>query len=174
MDKTKMLLVVDMQNDFITGSLGSPDAQAIVDKVCQKIDNWDGRVCFTMDTHYEDYAESEEGRHIPVSHCVNETWGWQLQEDVAKRRTKESFIVYKESFGSMELPNIADILNVKEFQIIGLCTDICVISNALVLRSAMPDAVITVDASCCAGTSEWNHNAALDVMQKCCIDVINR
>lgn len=173
MDKNKLLVVVDMQNDFVDGSLGSEDAQAIVGKVCEKIDNWDGRVCFTFDTHYEDYLESLEGKHIPVEHCINETDGWNLNGEIAKRLNENSFKVYKDSFGSLDLIYLVRELEIDNIQLVGLCTDICVISNALLLRAAVPDTDIAVDASCCAGTSKENHRAALTVMKQCCIDIIN-
>lgn len=173
MDKSKILIVVDMQNDFVDGALGSPAAQAIVDKVCRKIDGWDGYVLFTFDTHYDDYLETVEGAHIPVAHCIDGTPGWQLNPEVAKRHTERTFAAYKETFGAITLIDVVNMLEIKEIQLIGLCTDICVVSNAMLLRAAKPDAIITVDASCCAGTSPENHSAALTVMKQCCIDVIN-
>ena len=169
----RMLVVIDMQNDFIDGSLGSPEAASIVGKVCDKIDGWDGYTCFTFDTHYEDYLDTIEGKYIPVEHCINETHGWQLNNEVEKRRTEGSFPVYKNAFGALDLPGIIQYLEVRDVELIGLCTDICVISNALLLRSALPDINISVDASCCAGTSPESHRAALEVMRRCCIDIIN-
>ena len=173
MDKTKLLVVVDMQNDFIDGALGSDDAIAIVPKVCEKIDNWDGRVCFTMDTHYDDYSETTEGQHIPIEHCINDTPGWHLNDEVDKRRNADSFTVYKDTFGSTDLVDLVKYLDIETIQFIGLCTDICVVSNALLLRAHCPNHNISVDASCCAGTSHENHVAALVVMKSCCIDIIN-
>ena len=172
MDKTKLLVVVDMQNDFIDGPLGSDAARAVVGKVCRKIDDWDGRVCFTMDTHYDDYPETVEGHYIPHPHCINDTSGWQLNADVEKRKTPESFVIYKDSFGAISLIDIITSLEIESVQFVGVCTDICVISNALMLRSACPGIVISVDSSCCAGTSPENHRAALAVMRRCCIDVL--
>lgn len=172
MKERKMLVVVDMQNDFIDGALGSDAAAAIVDKVCKKIDEWDGYVCFTFDTHYDDYLETNEGKHIPVAHCINESDGWQLNEKIAKRCGETAFKVYKDTFGSVDLPYIAKELEIERIQLVGLCTDICVVSNAMVLRAVLPNATIEVDASCCAGTSAESHEAALTVMEKCCIDVI--
>ena len=171
--KNKLLVVVDMQNDFVGGSLGSPAAKAIVDKVCKKIDGWDGYTCFTFDTHYEDYLETVEGAHIPVEHCINETTGWQLTDEVEKRRTEDSFVVYKDTFGAIDLIQMVQYLDIKEIQLIGLCTDICVVSNALLLRAAAPNANISGDASCCAGTSPENHRAALQIMKQCCVDIVN-
>ena len=172
MIKDKLLVVVDMQNDFISGSLGSRDAQAIVEKVCKKIDGWDQYVAFTMDTHYEDYLETPEGKRIPVKHCINETRGWRLEDNVDSRHTKGTFVVYKDSFGSPILLDVVKELEIKEVQLVGVCTDICVVSNALLIRSMLPEVDISVDAACCAGTSVANHMAALRVMKACGIDII--
>ena len=173
MDKTKLLVVVDMQNDFINGPLGSCAAREIVEKVCEKIDSWDGYVLYTYDTHYEDYLETTEGKYIPVEHCINKTSGWELTPEIAERFNKDSFRVYKNTFGSADLANIISYLEVKSVQFVGVCTDICVVSNAIMARSIVPDVQISVDASCCAGTSPENHRAALRVMHKCCIDILN-
>jgi len=172
MNKRKMLVVVDMQNDFIDGPLGTPEAAAIVDKVCQKIDDWDGRVLFTMDTHYENYLDTLEGKHIPVMHCLDKTPGWELYPEIKKRRADDSFWVYKETFGSEELFNITNYLDIEEVELVGVCTDICVVSNALLLRTMNPNMKITVDASCCAGTTPEAHEAALLVMKNCCVDIV--
>lgn len=172
MNKNKLLVVVDMQNDFIDGALGSPAARSIVDKVCKKIDGWDGRVLFTMDTHYDDYLDTVEGLHIPVEHCINDTHGWELHPDIQERYSGDSFRVYKDSFGSSELANVISFLDINEVQFVGLCTDICVVSNALLVRSMCPGVKVSVDASCCAGTSKEAHDAALLVMEKCCVDIV--
>jgi len=169
----KLLVVVDMQNDFIDGALGSKAAQSIVGKVCDKIDEWDGYTCFTLDTHYDDYLETNEGRHIPVEHCINETEGWKLHPEIEKRRDGRAFTFYKETFGSIGLLDAVQSLDIEEVQLAGLCTDICVVSNAMLVRAGLPNSEIIVDASCCAGTSKENHDAALKVMRQCCIDVIN-
>lgn len=171
MDKKKLLVVVDMQNDFIDGPLGTDAACAVVKNVCEKIDGWDGRVLFTMDTHYEDYLETVEGAHIPVPHCINESAGWQLNRDVSARKTHDSFVVYKDAFGSPDLIDVVKLLEIEQVQLIGVCTDICVISNALLLRSFFPNISISVDASCCAGTTPDNHAMALAIMRQCCVDV---
>ena len=173
MDKSKLLVVVDMQNDFISGSLGSEEAEEIVAKVCQKIDSWDGYVAFTFDTHYEDYLETVEGRHIPVEHCINETPGWRLHPKIEERRSPKSFSIYKDSFGAMSLVELVQTLEIKQIQLVGLCTDICVISNALLLRSAVPDAEVSVDADCSADSSPFFQGEALDIMRCCCVDVLN-
>lgn len=173
MDKKKLLVVVDMQNDFIDGSLGTDAACAVVERVCKKLDDWDGRVCFTMDTHYEDYPETIEGAHIPVPHCISDTPGWRLNQSVEARKNADSFVVYKESFGTTDLINIVNMLEIEQVQLVGVCTDICVISNALLLRSSCPQIQISVDASCCAGTTPENHAIALVIMRQCCVDVLN-
>lgn len=172
MDKKKLLVVVDMQNDFIDGPLGTDAACAVVDEVCKMIDGWDGRICYTMDTHYEDYPETVEGAHIPVPHCINETPGWRLNQSIEARKNADSFVVYKDSFGATELINIVDMLEIEHAQLVGVCTDICVVSNALLLRSSFPNISISIDASCCAGTTPQNHAMALAVMRQCCIDIV--
>ena len=173
MDKTKMLVVVDMQNDFIDGPLGSPEAQAIVPKVCRKIDFWDGYVCYTFDTHYDDYSSTVEGKHIPVTHCVCGEPGWQLNPEIDRRVTDDSFRFYKDTFGAQVLSEAVEDLEIKQIHLVGVCTDICVVSNALLLRSCNPGVEVFVDAACCAGTSPENHEAALAVMESCCVNIIN-
>ena len=173
MDKSKLLVVVDMQNDFVDGALGSHEAKYAVDMVCKKIRDFDGHVCFTMDTHYDDYLETVEGRHIPVPHCINETWGWQFDYRIAAVRGPKAFTVYKDTFGSTDLVDLVRDLEIKDVQLVGLCTDICVISNALLLKAHLPEINISVDASCCAGTTPQMHQEALNVMKRCCIDIVN-
>lgn len=169
MNMEKLLVVVDMQNDFIDGALGSPQAQAIVDKVCAKIDGWDGQVVYTQDTHTQnDYSDTAEGKRI-IPHCVHGTDGWELNPYILRRA---GTIMYKHAFGIPELANKVSYNGITDVQFVGLCTDICVISNALMLRSICPCVSITVDASCCAGTSKEAHEAALLVMSRCAIDII--
>lgn len=177
----KVLIVVDMQNDFITGSLGSKDAQKIVGNVINKIkeykDNGD-KVIFTRDTHYDNYLKTHEGKMLPVKHCIAGTEGWQIPDIIDRAECEH---INKPTFGwDLWRLVIADNGKVEtrqyamdNIEIIGLCTDICVISNALILRSAYPEANIVVDASCCAGTSFEKHEAALEVMKSCQIEVIN-
>lgn len=182
----KILIVVDMQNDFIDGALGSPEAQAIVPKVCEKIKNWDSeKVIYTLDSHEpEFYKNTEEGQKIP-KHCIYGKKGWYLANDIQdaltlyefKVSSAQTYAIDKDTFGSIsELPSLMEKLmpeNPFEIHICGLCTDICVISNALILRAAFPYARIIVDARCCAGTTPEQHQAALNVMKACCIEVIN-
>ena len=174
----KALIVVDMQNDFIDGSLGTKEAVSIVPKVKKKIDaaRTEGReVIFTRDTHYDDYLETNEGKHLPVEHCIEGTEGWRIHPAIADSLKKAVFVV-KPTFGSVKLMEMLKKENEKEeisVELIGLCTDICVISNALLLKAAMPEITISVDARCCAGVTPEKHAAALETMRSCQIEVIN-
>ena len=172
----KILIVVDMQKDFVDGSLGTPEAQAIIDNAVQKIEGHEGPIIATLDTHYPDYLESAEGKKLPVVHCVKNTPGWLLNARIAKALSGRKCIsVEKKTFGSVDLPKlIEDIADDQSFciELIGLCTDICVVSNALILKAHFPDAEISVDARCCAGVTPEAHLAALQVLQNCQIDVI--
>lgn len=175
----KILIVVDMQNDFVSGSLGSPEAQAIVPNVVEKVKHWNGDVYFTRDTHFDNYMNSLEGKKLPVPHCIKDTNGWSIIKelnDYACNRTELvtcKKIIDKYTFGYNEWVTHFAACEEKEFELCGLCTDICVISNALALRMFYPNAKITVDASCCAGVTPEKHAAALEVMKSCQIDVIN-
>ena len=178
MEKKDMLFVIDMQNDFIDGALGSSEAQSIVPKVVELVNTFhenNGKVIFTLDSHFsEDYHTSIEGQNVP-KHCMYGTEGWCLCDELLDARLETDKTFIKESFMS-KTDDIHDIYPdyPKSITIVGLCTDICVISNALLLRRLYPEVSITVDASCCAGTTLEKHNAALDVMESCCINVINR
>ena len=168
----KFLIVVDMQADFITGSLGSKDAQAIVPAVVNKVKNFDGRVIFTRDTHFDNYLQTQEGKKLPVVHCIKDTEGWQICDEL---KPYANALVDKVTFGSIELPGIIKDLgaDIEEIQLCGLCTDICVISNAMILKASFPEVSIAVDASCCAGVSRESHNIALDAMHAVQIEIIN-
>lgn len=172
----KILVVVDMQKDFVDGSLGSGEAVAIRDAVCAKIRSHKGPVIVTRDTHFADYSESREGRYLPVSHCIKGTEGWQLDCAVASALEGKDFItVDKFSFGSPALPGIiTGLVGREEFSIefIGVCTDICVVSNALICKAAFSEIDISVDSSCCAGVTPAKHEAALEVMRSCQINVM--
>lgn len=178
----KLLIVIDMQNDFIDGVLGTPEAQAIVPKVIDKIKNWEGMVCFTSDGHsaiewrdFDGLENSEEAKRVPL-HCEFGKKGEELQKDIKIwAEENKAKIWYKSKFSYDWYSDCYDYLFewFDEIEIVGLCTDICVISNALVLRSVDDFMPITVDASCCAGTSPEAHKAALMVMKNCCINVIN-
>ena len=177
-----VLVVIDMQHDFVDGSLGSPQAQAIVDNVRQKIASFDGPVIFTRDTHDTNYLESQEGRHLPVVHCVKDTIGWQIMESLITAAEKRNtihpyFIIDKPNFGSSELVTRLQGMNAAEpiesITLVGVCTDVCVVSNAILLKAALPEVPIHVDAQCCAGVTEESHKAALLTMRQCQIEVSN-
>ena len=169
----KALIVIDMQNDFIDGSLGSEQAKAIVPNVVNKINSWDDKIIATQDTHQMNYLSTFEGQRLPVEHCISSTSGWFMNADIYDALSKKQnyTMLKKPTFGSLSIPQY--ITDCDEIEICGLCTDICVISNALILRAAYPNKVIKCDASCCAGVTEEKHKAALEVMKSCQIDVYN-
>jgi len=171
----KILIVVDMQNDFVDGALGTSEAQAIVDNVVEKINTFDGDIIATYDTHFENYSDTQEGKKLPVPHCIKGTTGWELNSKVEEALSQRDCTrIEKITFGSVELPIFVsenyDAENIK-IELIGLCTDICVVSNALLLKANFPEMEISVDASCCAGVTQEKHMAALEVMRSCQIDV---
>ena len=169
----KVLIVVDMQNDFIDAALGTKEAVAIVPAVASKIESYrraGNPVVFTRDTHQENYLETQEGKNLPVVHCVEGSQGWQISSslDVA-----DSIVINKPSFGSMELAEyIASLQGVDGIELVGLCTGICVISNAIILKARLPEVRITVDSSCCACVTPQSHKTALEAMKLCQINVI--
>ena len=171
----KFLIVIDMQNDFIDGALGTKEACAIVDAVKAKISAWPAAdVIATMDTHFEDYMDTQEGKYLPVPHCIKDSEGWQIRPDIAELLT-DATIYEKPTFGSTALAEDLKAIFEKEeieLELIGLCTDICVVSNALLLKAAMPEVKISVDSSCCAGVTPEKHAAALETMRSCQIQVI--
>lgn len=197
----KILVVVDMQNDFIDGPLGTPEARAIVDNVCEKIreDDWDW-IIRTMDTHDDVYLNTQEGKKLPIGHCYTDTVGWCSNEDVrhaiqeacAAKRDKDGYchttMLTKYTFGSVDLAQEflneipdgreegdTELVSESEIEVtfIGVCTDICVISNALLLKAHYPEMKIVVDAACCAGSSPEKHRMALEVMKSCQIEIEN-
>lgn len=164
----KTLIVVDMQNDFIDGALGTKEAQSIVSKVKKKIEDYEkngDEIIFTRDTHFEDYLNTKEGKKLPVVHCVKSTKGWEIAKEVQR---EESIIIDKPTFGWMNWKE----MKFDEIELVGLCTDICVVSNALILKAAFPNIEITVDASCCAGVTVDSHKAAIETMRMCQINII--
>ena len=169
-----ILIVVDMQNDFIDGALGTKEAVAIVPKVEEKIREFDGEVFFTRDTHEICYLETQEGKNLPVPHCIRDTEGWQIRLELDVLRKTEP--VDKETFGSRKLAEKLAALNEKEevgsITLVGLCTDICVISNALLIKAYLPEVPISVDAVCCAGVTQERHENALKAMEMCQIKII--
>lgn len=171
----KILVVVDMQKDFVDGSLGTAEAVMMVDNAAKKIENFDGDIIVTYDTHAENYLETQEGKNLPVVHCIKGTDGWQLNEAVQEALNKKTYIVFeKPTFGFVE---IADYIKKSynpdeiEIELIGLCTDICVVSNALLLKSYFPETKLSVDSACCAGVTPESHDAALLTMKMCQVQV---
>ena len=172
----KILIVVDMQNDFIDAALGTAEAVAIVPAVKEKILSYSAEnVIATMDTHSENYMDTQEGQNLPVLHCIKGTDGWQIRPEIAEL-LKGAKIYEKPTFGSFDLASDLKVLAEHEeieIELIGLCTDICVVSNALLLKATMPEVKITVDAACCAGVAPEKHLAALETMRSCQIYVKN-
>ena len=167
----KLLIVVDMQNDFVTGTLGSPQAQLILSNVKAKIEsakhNGD-KIIYTRDTHCDDYLSTQEGQYLPVLHCIKGTEGHLIVDGLD---AADCEVFDKPNFGSLELAKKAAAGNYDEIELCGLCTDICVVSNALILKAQLPETKITVDQSCCAGVTEESHNAALLTMKMCQINI---
>jgi nicotinamidase-related amidase len=165
-----------MQKDFVDGALGTAEAVAIVDNVVEKIKAFDGEIIVTYDTHNEDYPESAEGKKLPVKHCIKDTDGWELNTEVKTALCGKTYTaVEKPTFGSVSLPDlIKEKADTDDFSIelVGLCTDICVVSNALLLKANFPENRISVDSSCCAGVTPETHEAALTTMKMCQIDVL--
>ena len=184
----KFLIVVDMQNDFIDGPLGTPEAQAIVPKIVYKMkkecSGTETCIIFTKDTHYDNYLETQEGKNLPVEHCKYMTDGWSINKNIAAEFKVGDYCGYlsqdtinsrllKETFGSYKLVELLKECDFEEIELVGVCTDICVVSNAMLLKAAFPEKLITVDASCCAGVTPETHKAALTTMKMCQINVIN-
>lgn len=174
----KYLIVVDMQKDFITGSLGTEEAQAILPRVIDKVRHYGGQILFTKDTHTEDYLNTQEGKKLPVKHCILGGDGWQLADELEEAARKGGWKVYqKPAFGSVELAEALKRENekeaIEEIELCGLCTDICVISNALLLKAFLPEVPVGVDAACCAGVTPESHKNALEAMKMCQVLVKN-
>ena len=190
----KIVVVIDMQNDFIDGALGTPEARAIVPTMVERLkelDSGENLLLFTKDTHQENYSETQEGKNLPVEHCIEDTPGWSINKEISSfcdygshfmgyssHSVRKSRIL-KPTFGSIELADIIrDIsydksYDIEEVILMGVCTDICVVSNALILKAYCPELTITVDASCCAGVTPESHAAALTTMKMCQVNVIN-
>lgn len=164
----KTLIVIDMQNDFIDGSLGTKEAVAIVDNVKKKIDEYKiagNEIIFTRDTHFDNYMDTNEGKHLPVKHCIKDTTGWEIADGLM---VDEAIIIDKPSFGYVDWAKY----NLEEVELIGLCTDICVVSNALIIKALYPEINVSVDSSCCAGVTVESHEAALTTMKMCQVEVL--
>ena len=165
-----------MQNDFIDGALGTNEAVEILPKVVEKIENFQGEIITTYDTHFENYMETNEGKNLPVPHCIKGTYGWKLKTEILNALKGKKFTeIEKLTFGSSKLPDIIkEIANGEDFSIelVGLCTDICVVSNALLLKANFPECEISVDSNCTAGVTVDSHNAALLTMKMCQIKIL--
>ena len=171
----KFLIVVDMQNDFIDGALGTKEAVAILPAVKAKIEGFDGRVLFTRDTHEPDYLSTQEGKNLPVEHCIKGTDGWQIHPELDALRKEVP--IDKPSFGSVALAQLLKTYDtyeekIEEITLVGLCTDICVISNAMLLKAEFPETEITVISSASAGVTPESHETALAAMRAVQINVI--
>lgn len=192
----KVLIIVDMQHDFVRGSLGTKEAVEIIPRVCEKIRNAvesGTQLCFTLDTHQEDYLNTQEGKNLPVVHCIEGTEGWKLEKEIEelvffteKAISSQEFyeggtekirVFRKEIFGSVSLSEYIKELYQKdenlEVELVGLCTDICVVSNAILLKSFLPELRIAVDSSCCAGVTVESHRMALETLKMCQVSVKN-
>lgn len=170
-----ILVVVDMQKDFVDGTLGTKEAAAIVPRVARKISIHNGPILVTYDTHFETYLHSNEGSHLPVVHCVKGTDGWKLDSRIAAALSTRHYIpVEKVTFGSVDLPALVEAAadgDAFTVELVGLCTDICVVSNALLLKAHFPETEIWVDPGCCAGVTPESHEAALKTMAMCQIQM---
>lgn len=164
----KVLLVIDVQNDFVDGSLGTKEAKGIVSNVIEKVKNFNGKIFYTKDTHFDNYLETREGRMLPVVHCIKGTNGWEFKDGVYDG---ESTVIEKNTFGSFDLVEKLRELDKKEkiesIELIGICTDICVLTNAILVKTSFPEIDIIVDSSCCAGVTVNSHNYALETMKMC-------
>ena len=167
----KVLIVIDMQKDFVDGSLANPDAQAIVPAIASYVKAYDGDIIATRDTHPENYMQTAEGKKLPVPHCIENTDGWQIVDEIsAALQEKRATILNKPTFGYLGWGMLGEY---DEAELVGTCTDICVVSNALVLKAMFPDLTVKVNAPLCAGTSKANHEAALAVMGCCQVEIVN-
>ena len=168
----KILVVVDMQKDFIDGALGTPEAIQIVPYVKKVIESFEGKVLFTRDTHFEDYMDTQEGRNLPVKHCIRGTPGWDIHPDLETLRKTPP--IDKRTFGSSELPQVlAEEGDLESVTFLGLCTDICVISNVMLVKAFFPEIPLIVDAAGCAGVTPQSHKNALEAMKMCQITIVN-
>ena len=167
----KILIVVDMQRDFIDGSLGTAEAVEIVPRVIEKVKEYESEgniVIYTKDTHYDDYLKTREGRRLPVEHCIKGTPGHDIPPEIQRGH---ELVFEKLTFGSVELSEYLASVDFDEVELVGLCTDICVVSNALLIKARFPEREVTVDSSCCAGVTPETHAAALTTMKMCQINI---
>ena len=175
----RLLVLIDLQNDFFSGSLGSDYAISLIPKIVKKIKNWEGDIVCTLDTHFENYMETREGKFLPVLHCKKGDWGWEIEPTIMKAlqeriaEGKKVIFIEKNTFGSVDLPAIVREGNYDYIELEGLISEICDVSNAIILKAHFPETEIVVDASCCAGVTPEKHKAAIEVMKSCQIVVIN-
>lgn len=174
--KKKVLIIVDVQNDFVSGALGTKEAEDMLPHLIDKVKNFAGEIIMTKDTHFDDYMNTQEGKNLPVPHCIKGTKGWDFPDELEEVvKNKQIKIYEKETFGSVQLAEDlkrqyeAD--EIESVELVGICTDICVVSNALLIKAYMPEFPVSVDADCCAGVTPEKHNNALDVMASCQITV---
>ncbi|NLY70752.1 MAG: cysteine hydrolase [Clostridiales bacterium] len=174
-----VLVIVDVQNDFVSGALGTKEAEAIIEPLVIKIKSFDGIILLTKDTHDENYLSTQEGKKLPVKHCIKGASGWEIDSRIMKAIEEKGFdykVFEKDTFASLSLSDhIVKLYNegkIREIEIVGLCTDICVISNALLVKAMLPELPIRVDANCCAGVTPDSHQAALTTMRSCQIEIL--
>ena len=172
----KAMIVIDMQNDFTTGVLGNAECAAVIEPVADAIrrfrqENPDGILIATLDTHTEDYMNTQEGRKLPVPHCIKPAEGWQLCPEIKAALGNDCTLLEKGTFGAVNLPQVIGEAP-EEITLLGVCTDICVISNAMIVKAAFPETTVKVIADCCAGVTPQSHNTALDAMKMCQIEII--
>lgn len=165
----KLLVVIDMQNDFITGVLGNDECRAVVSNVVKKVEATDADIVYTLDIHNDNYLQTQEGKKLPVPHCIRGTEGWQLIPELKNIKAVRGF--EKNVFGSIELAEWIKENGYTDVELIGVCTDICVISNAMTIRAVNPETQISVDAACCAGVTPQSHKTALDAMRACQVNI---
>jgi nicotinamidase/pyrazinamidase len=174
-----ILIIIDMQNDFIDGALGTKDAQDVIEPFVEKIHSFDGKIILTQDTHDENYLSTQEGRLLPVEHCIEGTEGWKINErilDAVMQKGKDYTVFKKGTFGSLSLAEylkqLSESESIDSIELAGVCTDICVVSNALLIKAMLPEVPVSVDAKCCAGVTPEAHEAALVTMKSCQIDIV--
>ncbi len=172
----KYLIVIDVQKDFVDGALGTKEAQEMYPGVLEKIKSFDGTIWMTKDTHQSDYLQTQEGKNLPVEHCIEGSDGWEFPEELKKLAKEKYAVIYnKPTFGSIkmaeDLKNLYEKGELESVELVGLCTDICVVSNALLLKANMPELPLSVDSSCCAGVTPGKHEAALETMRSCQINI---
>lgn len=171
----KVLVVIDMQNDFITGVLGNSECRAVVPHVVKRVQeavNDHTDLLFSQDTHQENYLSTQEGRKLPIPHCIENTDGWNIIPELEETAEQKGIVFKKETFGSRDIAEYVKAHGYEEVELIGVCTDICVISNAMTIKSFVPEAEISVNEACCAGVTPQSHRTAVEAMKACQINLI--